>query len=91
MENKTKLVGLLILLAVIAAGSAYVLLGGGPADAGEPMKTEEPAGEAGEESSVSSATLRGYVGGEKIGLLEDPEVENVLLPVRDGINIVRKL
>ena len=48
MENKTKLVGLLILLAVIAAGSAYVLLGGDPADAGEPMKTEEPAGDAGE-------------------------------------------
>ena len=58
MENKTKLVGLLILLAVIAAGSAYVLLGGGPADAGEPMKTEEPAGEAGEESSVPSATAQ---------------------------------
>ena len=78
MENKTKLVGLLILLAVIAAGSAYVLLGGDPADAGEPMKTEEPAGDAGEESSVSSATLRGYVGGEKIGLLEDPEVQKIL-------------
>ena len=47
MENKTKLVGLLILLAVIAAGSAYVLLGGDPADAGEPMKTESPLGRPG--------------------------------------------
>ena len=50
MGSKTKWIGFLILLAVIAVGGIYLLLGGGQ----------------------SPVTLRGYVGGEKIGLLEDP-------------------
>ena len=56
MGNKSKWIGLIILLAVIAAGGIYLLLGGGT----------EPT------------VLRGYVGGEKIGLLEDEEVQDIL-------------
>ena len=56
MGSKTKWIGFLILLAVIAVGGIYLLLGGGQ----------------------SPVTLRGYVGGEKIGLLEDPEVQEIL-------------
>ena len=59
MGNKSRVIGLLILLAVIGIGAAYLLLGGGAAPA-------------------AAATLRGYVGGEKIGLLEDPEVQAIL-------------
>ena len=59
MGNKSRVIGLLILLAVIGIGAAYLLLGGGAAPA-------------------ASAALRGYVGGEKIGLLEDPEVQAIL-------------
>ena len=58
MGNKSRVIGLLILLAVIGIGAAY-LLGGGAAPA-------------------AAAALRGYVGGEKIGLLEDPEVQAIL-------------
>ena len=56
MGNKSKWIGLIILLAVIAAGGIYLLLGGGT----------EPT------------VLRGYVGGEKIGLLEDEKVQDIL-------------
>ena len=59
MGNKSRVIGLLILLAVIGIGAAYLLLGGGAAPA-------------------AAAALRGYVGGEKIGLLEDPEVQAIL-------------
>ena len=56
MGNKSKWLGLIILLAVIAAGGIYLLLGGG----------------------MEPTALRGYVGGEKIGLLEDEEVQDIL-------------
>lgn len=56
MGNKTRRIGLIILLLVIAAVGVYLLAFGGP----------EPA------------QLRGYVGGEKIGLLEDEEVQDIL-------------
>lgn len=59
MGNKSRVIGLLILLAVIGIGAVYLLLGGGAAPA-------------------AAAALRGYVGGEKIGLLEDPEVQAIL-------------
>ena len=59
MGNKSRVIGLLILLAVIGIGAAYLLLGGGAAPA-------------------AAAALRGYVGGEKIGLLEDEAVQDVL-------------
>ena len=58
MGNKSKWIGLIILLAVIGAAAIYLLLGGGP--------RPEPA------------VLRGYVGGEKIGLLEDEAVQDIL-------------
>lgn len=56
MQGKSRLIGLLILLAVIAAGAVYWFLGGGQ----------------------ESVELRGYVGGEKLGLLEDQEVQSIL-------------
>ena len=54
MQVKARLIGLIILLAVILTAGVYVLLGGGQPPA-------EPT------------VLRGYVGGEKIGLLEDQQ------------------
>ena len=56
MGNKTRRIGLIILLLVIAAVGVYLLAFGGP----EPTQ------------------LRGYVGGEKIGLLEDEAVRSIL-------------
>ena len=53
---KTKLIGLVILIAVIIAAVIYVW-----------------AGKAGEVTEI-----KGYVGGEKIGLLEDEEVREIL-------------
>lgn len=54
---KSKYIGLVILILVIAGAAAYVLFGG----------AEKPQ------------EIVGYVGGEKIGLLEDEEVQKILL------------
>lgn len=53
---KTKLIGLIVVLAAIAAAVIYVTVG---------RKTQVTA-------------LNGYVGGEKIGFLEDQEVQDIL-------------
>ena len=56
MGNKSRRIGLILLLLVIAAVGVYLLLTSGP----------------------ETVRLRGYVGGEKIGLLEDEEVQDIL-------------
>ena len=53
---KTKIIGLVILIAVIIAAVIYVMVG----------------------SSNAVTEIKGYVGGEKIGLLEDEEVQEIL-------------
>ena len=56
MGNKSRRIGLIILLLVVAAVGVYLLLSSGP----------------------ETVQLRGYVGGEKIGLLEDEDVQDIL-------------
>ncbi len=53
---KTKIIGLVILIAVIIAAVIYVMVG----------------------SRNAVTEIKGYVGGEKIGLLEDEEVQEIL-------------
>ena len=56
MKQKSKWIGLAVLLAVILAVGGYLAFG----------------------RATSLQTLHGYVGGEKIGLLEDSEVQGIL-------------
>ena len=56
MKQKSKWIGLAVLLLVIAAVAGYLAFG----------------------QATKVVTLHGYVGGEKIGLLEDTEVESIL-------------
>lgn len=53
---KSKIIGIVILLAVIAVGGGYYVY----------------------QHQVAVTTLNGYLGGEKIGLFEDEEVQNIL-------------
>ena len=53
---KSKISGIVILAAVIAAGGGYYLY----------------------QSQPAVTTLNGYLGGEKIGLFEDEEVQKIL-------------
>lgn len=53
---KSKIIGIVILAAVIAAGGGYYLY----------------------QSQTAVTTLNGYLGGEKIGLFEDEEVQKIL-------------
>lgn len=62
-----RLVGLIVLIVVFAATGLYLVLRDGSLDIG--------LGTSGSHEPVS---LRGYVGGEKLGFLRDPEVQQLL-------------
>ena len=63
MGNKSRRIGLILLLLVIAAVGVYLLLTSGP----------------------ETVRLRGYVGGEKIGLLEDEDSTRARPSRRPGL------
>ncbi len=54
---KSKVIGLIILIAVIAIAAIYAFVSA---------------------SQVATTTLSGYIGGEKIGFIEDPDVQSIL-------------
>lgn len=64
---RKKIIGLVLLLCVMAAvGGIYLVTDGLQKDGAD------------EKKSVSAASVSGYVGGEKIGFLEDEEVQQIL-------------